>query len=116
MEAVKRNTDVVINFTTGTYTPSGQVGSYQIFVDDNDDGNFTAGEHVLAQVNMPKNASLYSANFSATPTGYNSRALPLGLGGGNVRIRNNKSRYYEASLSTAGHVKLRMSSDGETWN
>ena len=121
MEAVKRNTDVVITFTTGAYAPSGQVGSYQVFVDDGSgggtegDGIQNGSERVLAQMNMPKNVSLYSANFSATTTGYNSRALPLGLGG-NVRIRNNKSRYYKASLSSAGHVRLEMSSDGANWN
>ena len=115
MEAVKRNTDVVINFTTANAT---QAGSYRIFVDDADPGTegvFDAGEPILAQVNMPKNVSLYSASFLATTTtGYNSRALPLKRG--NVRIKNNKSRYYEASLSNAGYVKLRMSSDGATWN
>jgi type IV fimbrial biogenesis protein FimT len=110
MEAVKANKDVIIQFTTGAYTPSGQVGSYRIFVDDDSDGNFTAGERVLAQVNMPKNVSLYTTNFTGDTTGYNSQALPLELG--NVRIRNNKSRYYEASLSTAGNVKLKMNSDG----
>ena len=118
MEAVKENSDVIIQFTPGAYSPAGQVGSYRIFVDDADPGNkgvFDVGEPILAQVTMPKNVSLYSANFSATTTtGYNSRALPLNLG--NVRIRNNKSRYYEASLSTAGHVRLQMSSDGINWN
>jgi len=117
MEAVKRNRDVIIQFTPGAYAASGQVGSYRIFVDDNSDGNFTAGERVLAQVNMPKNVSLYSANFSATTTtGYNSRGLPWNNRRGSVEIRNNKSRYYKASLSSAGHVKLRMSSDGTNWN
>ena len=117
MEAVKRNRDVIIQFTPGAYAVSGQVGSYQVFVDDGSgggiagDGIQNGSESVLAQVTMPKNVSLYSANFSATTTtGYNSRALPLNLG--NVRIRNNKSRYYEASLSTAGNIKLKMNSDG----
>lgn len=120
MEAVKRNTDVVITFTTGGYAPSGHVGSYQIFVDDGSGGG-TAGdgiqngsERILAQVTMPKNVSLYTTSFVGDTTGYNSRALPWKLG--SVEIRNNKSRYYMASLSFAGHVKLRMSSDGTTWN
>jgi hypothetical protein len=114
MEAVKRNKDVIIQFTPGAYAASGQVGSYRIFVDDNSDGNFTAGERVLAQMNMPKNVSLYTTNFTGDKTGFNSRALPRDLG--NVEIRNNKSRYYKATLSAAGNVKLRMSSDGTTWN
>ena len=120
MEAVKENTDVIIQFTPGAYSPAGQVGSYLIFVDAADlgiKGVFDAGEPILAQVTMPKNVSLYDANnttFAGDTTGYNSRALPLKKG--SVKIRNNKSRYYKASLSFAGNVKLRMSSDGINWN
>jgi type IV fimbrial biogenesis protein FimT len=117
MEAVKRNTDVVINFTTGTYTPSGQVGSYLIFVDNNPgNGTFDAGERVLAQETMPKNVSLYTTTFAGDTTGYSSRALPWKSRLGSVEIRNSNSRYYKASLSFAGHVRLQMSSDGATWN
>ena len=123
MEAVKRNTDVVIQFTPVAYAASGRVGSYQVFVDDGSgggtegDGIQNGSERVLAQATMPKNVSLYSASFSATTTtGYNSRGLPWNNRRGSVEIRNNKSRYYMASLSFAGHVKLRMSSDGATWN
>jgi type IV fimbrial biogenesis protein FimT len=120
MEAVKTNTDVIITFTTGAYAPSGQVGSYQIIVDDDGNGTFTAGvDRELTQVNMPRNVSLYSANnttFTGDTTGFNSRALPWKSRLGSVKIRNNKSRYYKASLSFAGNVKLRMSSDGITWN
>jgi type IV fimbrial biogenesis protein FimT len=120
MEAVKRNTDVVITFTTGAYSPNGQVGSYRIFVDDGSGGG-TAGdliqngsERVLVQVNMPENVSLYTTTFTGDITGFNSRGLSQRQG--SVEIRNNNSRYYMASLSYAGNVKLRMSSDGANWN
>ena len=122
MEAVKRNTDVVITFTTGGYVPSGHVGSYQIFLDDGSgggiagDGIQNGSERILAQVNMPKNVSLYTTTFTGDTTGYNSRALPWKSRLGSVEIRNSKSRYYMASLSFAGHVRLQMSSDGITWN
>jgi type IV fimbrial biogenesis protein FimT len=122
MEAVKRNTDVVITFTTGAYSPGGHVGSYQIFVDDGSgggiagDGIQNGSERILAQVNMPKNVSLYTTTFTGDTTGYSSRALPWNNRWGSVEIRNNKSRYYMASLSFAGHVKLRTSSNGITWN
>ncbi len=117
MEAVKRNTDVVIQFTPGAYAANGQVGSYRIFADDNPaNGAFDAGELVLAQVNMPKNVSLYTTSFVGDTTGYNSRSLPWKSRLGSVEIRNNKSRYYMASLSFAGHVRLQMSSDGIAWN
>jgi type IV fimbrial biogenesis protein FimT len=117
MEAVKANEDVIIQFTTGAYADSGQVGSYTVFLDDGSGGGGIAGdgiqngsERVLAQVNMPKNVSLYTTNFTGHITGFNSRGLPQCQG--SVEIRNNKSRYYEASLSTAGNVKLKMNSDG----
>ncbi|MEA1866843.1 MAG: GspH/FimT family pseudopilin [Thermodesulfobacteriota bacterium] len=121
MEAVKENTDVIIQFTPGTYLPAGQVGSYKVFVDDAAPGAkwvFDAGEPILAQVNMPKNVSLYTTTFAGDKTGFNSRALPIAPPphDGNVTIRNNKSRYYKAVLSPVGHIKLRMSSDGINWN
>ena len=122
MEAVKTNKDVIITFTTGTYAPSGHVGSYQIFVDDGSgggtegDGIQNGSERVLAQANMPKNISLYTTTFTGDITGFNSRALPWGNRWGSVKIRNNNSRYYMASLSAAGNVKLRISSDGTNWN
>lgn len=122
MEAVKTNKDVIITFTTGAYTPSGGVGSYRIFVDDGSgggtegDGIQNGSERILAQVNMPKNVSLYTTTFTGDTTGYNSRALPWGNRWGSVKVRNNNSRYYMASLSAAGNIKLRISADGTNWN
>ena len=122
MEAVKGNVDVIIQFTPGTYTDAGQVGSYDIFVDDGSGAGGIAGdgiqngtERVLAQVTMPKNVSLYNTSFAGHTAGYNSRALPRGAMG-SVEIRNNKSRYYKASLSVAGNVRLETSNDGIIWN
>ena len=117
MEAVKRNTDVIIAFTAANAT---QTGSYRIFVDNNPgNGAFDAGERVLVDHKpMPKDVSLYFANFSgATNTGFNSRALPWNNRWGSVRFRNSRlTRYYRASLSAAGHVRLQTSSDGINWN
>jgi len=120
MEAVKRNRNVVIEFAPVAYVASGQVGSYKVFVDDGSGGGTAkddiqnGSERIVAQVNMPKNVSLCTTTFAGDKTGFNSRALSLY--DGNVTIRNNKSRYYKAVLSFAGHVKLRMSSDGTNWN
>ena len=120
MEAVKRNRNVVIEFAPVAYVASGQVGSYKVFVDDGSGGGTAkddiqnGSERIVAQVNMPKNVSLCATTFAGDKTGFNSRALPLKKG--SVKIRNNKSRYYKTSLSFAGNVKLRMSSDGATWN
>jgi len=119
LEAVKRNTKVLIKFTTGTYTPSGRVGNYQIFL-DNGAGGGTANngtrdgtEPILVQESMPQNVSLYFENFSNHTTGYNSRGLPLSKG--SVELRNNNSIYYKASLSFAGHVNLQKNTNG-IWN
>lgn len=118
IEAVKRNADVLIIFTSGTYASAGGIGSYQVFVDDSPkDGAFNAGEQVLAQVNMPKNVSLYkiSGLTGNTNAGFNSRGLPC-TALGSVEFQNNHSRYYKVSLSTAGNVKITKSTDGATWN
>jgi len=117
VEAVKRNTDVLIIFTSGTYASAGGIGSYQVFVDDSPkDSVFNAGEQVLAQVNMPKNVSLYNNNFPGNTAGYNSRGLPC-TALGSVYFQNNHLRYYRVSLSTAGNVKITTNNDGgTTWN
>jgi len=118
MEAVKRHRVVIINFTTGAYSPGGQVGSYLVFVDDNPaNGAFDAGEPVLAQVNMPKNVSLYNTTFPGHSTGFNSRGLPTsGAATYFAPMRNNNSRYYRIALSPAGSIRLQTSIDGATWN
>ena len=118
LEAVKRNTDVIITFTTGVYVPAGRIGSYQIFVDDSpNNGAFDAGERVIAQVSMQKNVSLYLSNFSATvSTGYNSRGLPWNNRWGRAELQNNNSRFYQITLSSAGSTRMRTGNDGMTWN
>lgn len=123
LEAVKRNKDVIIIFTPGAYNPSGQVGSYQVFVDDGTGGG-TAGngvkdgtEPIITTVNMPKNVSLYSANYSGnTTTGYTSRGLPWNNRWGRVEFQNNNSRYYQITLSSAGSLRIKTGNDGSNWN
>jgi len=120
MEAVKRNTNVVISFTPGTYQEAGQVGSYQVFVDNGADGGTANNgirdgtEPILIQTTMPRNVSLYDTNFGENTTGYNSQGLSRG--NGTVKLRNNNSVYYKAVFSSAGHIRLEKSTDGENWN
>jgi type IV fimbrial biogenesis protein FimT len=116
LEAVKRNTDVVITFTKANAT---QAGSYQIFVDDNPgNGAFDAGERVLVDHKpMPKDVSLYNTTFPGNLTGFNSRGLPTsGVATYFALMRNNNSRYYRIALSPAGSIRLQMSNDGINWN
>ena len=121
MEAVKKNADVVLSFSPQAYTPGGAVGSYQIFIDDGagggTPGNFVrdGGETLILQATMPGNVSLYSAAFPGTqPTaaGFNSRGLPASGKTGDVALRNNKSRYYQVSLSVTGNISLKKSNNG----
>ena len=120
IEAIKRKQDVLISFVTGTYDPDGQIGSYEVFVhnDTNNDGNYDSGEIgqiLIPKKDMPKNVTLYFNNFSvntvANTAGYNPRGLPAGTWG-DVRLRNNQSRYYELAMSPAGVVKISQNSDG----
>jgi type IV fimbrial biogenesis protein FimT len=123
LEAVKRNRDVVIGFNTGAYTPGGQVGRYEVFVDNGAGGgvagNFTRDGNetrILLPVTMPKNVSLYLANFSGnTTTGFDSRGLALASRSGSVEMRNNNSRFARVTLSIAGCLRLQTSNDGINW-
>ncbi len=111
LEAVKRNTDVGIAFTTVVFPALG--GSYQAFVDDGAGGGIASNaiqdgtETTLFQVAMPASCSLASASFSGNPrTGYNSRGLPLGNRIGTAILRNNQSAQYTMTLSNAGYAKI----------
>ncbi|MDD2558580.1 MAG: GspH/FimT family pseudopilin [Desulfuromonadaceae bacterium] len=119
-EAVKRNTNIGITFTTVVYPATG--GGYMVFIDDgkgggtSGDGVKHADETMLFQVEMPPGCSLVRASFQSTDTsGYNSRGLPLGGRVGSVDLRNNKSRWYQINLSNAGYPKLKQSSNGSVW-
>ena len=124
LEAVKRNTDAVISFVPGVFSPGGHVGSYQVFVDDGSgvgtagDGIRNGTEPIISTVTMPKYVCLVSANFSlaTSAAGYNSRALPFKSRIGNVQFRNNNSRWYKVTLSAAGNLKLEISNDGINWS
>ncbi len=119
MAALKHNTDVIIIFTPAAYAPAGKVGSYQIFV-DNIPSSGAAGpgaeDTVISQVTMPKNVSLYYANFTggSNTAGFNSRGLPWNNKWGSVRMQNNNSRYYQITLSSAGSLKIKTNNDGVT--
>lgn len=106
-EAVKRNTWVVLEFTTGTYTAVGEVGSYKVCVDTNKDKACGAGETVLLTQPMPKSVTLYETSFAGSKSGYNQRGLPLSSNG-NVKLRI-AGRSYKLSLSSAGYVSLEAS-------
>ncbi len=117
VEAVKTHQNVLIEFFVGAYTPGGNVGSYRVFVDKSaPSGSYNGGDDILVQVNMPKNVSLYFNSFTGNTAGYTFRSLPWNNNWGSVEFRNNNSRYFQASLSAAGIIKIKKSNDGATWN
>lgn len=103
VEAVKRNCTVQIQLTPAAYAPAGKAGSYQIVETD--------GNTVLLSRQMPEFVTLYSSNFSSNIAGYTSQGLPSN-GLGSVYLRNNRSTYYQLSLSIAGNVSLSMNDTG----
>ncbi|HID69340.1 MAG TPA: prepilin-type N-terminal cleavage/methylation domain-containing protein [Desulfobacterales bacterium] len=130
MEAVKRRTDIGIQFTPGVFATGGQVGSYTIFLDNGFNGgaainpaqvgdgimNAQEGTTPLKVVNMPRDVSLISTSFPNNSIGYNSRALPNGVNNGNAQMRNTRS-FYRLTLSQAGSFRIESSQDnGVTWN
>ena len=121
IEAIKRNSNVVVAFSPVVYVSQGAAGSYQVFVDDGTGGG-TADNHtldgnetVLSTVNMPKQICLISAAFSGSTTnaGFTGRGLPTRMG--SVQVRN-ADRWYQVSLSIAGNVSMTMSTDGVTFH
>lgn len=120
LEAMKRNTNIAMVFTTGAYDVGGEVGGYRVFVDDGVGGG-TAGDGIrngsetyLTTMRMPKNVSLLDNETFGGGTGFNSRGLPAALG--NIQMQNNNSRYYRITLSMVGNIRLQMSSNGIVWN
>jgi type IV fimbrial biogenesis protein FimT len=117
-EALKRNCDVGITFSTVAFPAQG--GGYMVFLDNGagtDAGNAVqdVGETTLLTVAMPPGCTLEQASFNGTSTGYNSRGFPLGNRVGSAILRNNKSLWYRMSLSNSGYPKIRKSRDGTNW-
>lgn len=105
LEAVKRNRDVVIQFTPGVAPLR---GSYLIFV--NVDGVVPRvydppTDIQLASQQIRESVQLVSTTFN--PAGYNPRGLPLGAANQNVVLRTTDgSRTYTLTMSQAGAVRL----------
>lgn len=125
-EAIRLNTNIIINFAPGPFASGGGVGTYTVF-NDNGDGPLAGGiannliqdgtEPTLNSVTMPQDVSLISATFSGgtTAAGFNSRGLPANSRIGSIVMRND-IRWYRISLSVAGNLNMQISSDGVTYN
>ncbi|HOP48571.1 MAG TPA: GspH/FimT family pseudopilin [Desulfobacteraceae bacterium] len=121
IEAVKRNTNIVLEFQPAAFSPGGGVGSYLIFADDGSGGGVAGDdirngtEPVIASVTMPKNVSLYNTNYGSDKAIFNPRGFPAGTATRFVEMRNNNSRFYRTSVAPVGGIRLEASSDGVTW-
>ncbi len=98
LEAVKRNCDVEIRFTPGTYTAQGQVGSYSIVE--------MSGGTTLFTRTMPQYVTLYATSLATNKSGYDSQGLALNSL--SVYLVNNLATSYKMSISTAGHVSMSL--------
>ena len=115
MEAVKRNTNVVILFNAvacpglpaAVPTPG---GGYQIFVDDGAGGgtvknNIRDGsEVILSTVTMPIDTALCAENFGGN-TGFTPKGLLIGNNIGTVTMDNRTNRSYSMTLTIAGGIR-----------
>jgi type IV fimbrial biogenesis protein FimT len=118
-EAIKRNRNVLLEFTQETAGDPNAGGSYTICVDDNTAANIvgqcTAAE-IIKTVAMPRQARLTDA-FNNDRAGYNSRGLPwhdpasctdTGPEKCTVTLQaSDGSRTYKATVSLAGGVTLK---------
>ena len=107
LEAIKHNTFVSLSFTAG----AGTSGVVEIFIDDGSGGG-TAGnctrencETVVTKISMAKDVTLFSASFSGTATGFNSRGLVISGHNGSVKVKNS-DKTYTLSLAPAGCISL----------
>lgn len=108
-EAIKRNQNVVVLFSTVSCSPSapdGQ-GGYQIFIDDNGNNALDGSESILLQRVMPRNVALCSENETfGGNTGFTSRGFPIALNSGDIFLQNTDDRSYRVTLNVAGNISL----------
>lgn len=114
VEAVKRNFNTVIRFDAANRTVS-------MFVDDGsgggtpNNGTMDGGEVVSKTLLIPNTCSMPDAKitFAGKQSGFTARGLPQSIG--TVEIHPAAAGLnvaYQVSLSLAGHVKLRSSTNG----
>ncbi|MBV5316668.1 MAG: GspH/FimT family protein [Desulfobulbaceae bacterium] len=109
LEAVKSNRNVVLAFAPGV---GSQSGSYQIFVDNNNNGVFDAQiDRNLAIQPMRQNVVLVKTGFPVNRTKYNSRGMAAISGKIEIRRDDDRKRY-RLVLSSTGVVRVETSTDG----
>ncbi len=98
MNAVKKNTDVVIWFNTGN-------NSYLAYEDTDQDRTQDAGEDTVITGAMPDGINMNSTSFPGNQTWFNSRGLSGGAGNG-VVLNNNQNLSKSVTLWASGATEI----------
>lgn len=111
VEAVKRNRNVLIEFTLQTVGNPNAGGSYIICVDDPAAGVVGVCDtaELMKTVTMPRNVRLTNTGFANNRAGYSNRGLPFPVITATKTVTlktSDLNRTYDVSLSTAGGVQL----------
>ncbi|MGA8180536.1 MAG: GspH/FimT family pseudopilin [Desulfobacterales bacterium] len=94
MEAVRRNTDVCITFSSANNT-------YRVFVDANSDGTYTSpGDSILKNKVVPEYGVSISNN---TTIGFNNRGMASNTGNVNV---TNPTGTMRINVITTGYISI----------
>jgi len=109
LEAVKSNRNVVLAFALGV---GPQPGSYQVFVDNNNNGVFDARtDRNLAIQPMRQNVVLVRTGFPINRMKYNPRGIAAISGKVEIWPDDDRKRYLLV-LSSTGAVRVETSTDG----
>jgi len=114
VEAIKRNRDVIMNFTLVACGTQG--GSYQIFIDDDSSGAQNGAEEWLSfsdggvdpapdiDYDMPQNTGLCNSTFAGTTMGFNSSGMVLNNNNGIFTVQNDRGLTYLVTVLVAGAI------------
>lgn len=106
VEAVKRNKNVGIQFTTTVCPPEG--GGYTVFLDENASKSQDAGEGTLFNVAMPKGTCLSATGLGSDYYGFTQQGLAVGAAAGDVTLAHvSIGRTYTMTMSIAGAVNIK---------
>lgn len=106
LEAMKRNTNVLISYSAGT----GAAGGYTVCTDTNRSLSCDNPSDTLFAVRLPDDITLFLEGQPAV-VGYTPKALPVNNLTGYVKLSNTQSLYYKATFSLAGFVGITTSRD-----
>jgi prepilin-type N-terminal cleavage/methylation domain-containing protein len=134
VNAIRRSSQVVVEFKDHSFTSAGQVGSYRVFQDTNQDWSDTkadgSAETILVDwTDMPGLVSLVRADFtdnggeggsSTKMVGFNNHGLAArAVNGtfvfGEVILRNSRNTYMRLVVTPAGMVQIQTKSEDSEW-